>query len=138
MLLDLCGPLAMDATRTMASAPFRPDAVRRGGVTCGETGFPAYLIAEALAQVACRAAQIQVPLAGRRYLPATTRALTIADHPPSSVAGGTLTATLRRMQPLPEFACRLMDGDGGTIAEATLIVAPAPNVQPQSDQEARS
>jgi len=124
MLLDLCGPVAVD--QSASSAPLRAGIAGLPTDSCGERGYPAYLLAEAFAQIACRSAQILVPLADRRYLPATTRGFELLAPLDGALADVRLTAECLRARPLPEFACRLVAADETILARATVVVAPAP------------
>ena len=134
MLLDLCGPVS--AGQGTVSAPLRHDAVCLPDDAGGEVDYPAYLIAEAFAQIACRAAQKVVPLEGRRYLPASIRGLEIIDAPAEDCTGARLIADLVRSRPLPEFTCSLVGPDENVLVRTTVVVAPAP-LQPQQPAEGR-
>lgn len=122
MLLQLCGDVAIGDTG--GSAPFRPERhpVARDPAL-REQGYPAYLLAEAFAQIACRTARAGDPR-DRRVLPVRITGL-VADHPIPSDQAHTLEARPLRSQPLAEFACRLVDPCGHPLASATVTVAPA-------------
>jgi hypothetical protein len=123
MLLQLCGVVAVGADRS-GTAPFCPElhAITRDPQLC-EQGYPAFLLAEALAQIACRTARA-ADGADRRMMPVRIMALTAATVPATAGCGGRLVARLLRSQPLSEFACALEDATGVTIASATITVAP--------------
>lgn len=129
MLLDLCGRLSVDPGSV--SAALHGDAVRPPADDCGEQGYPAFLLAEAFAQIACRAAQALTPLNKRRYLPATVKRLEIVQPLDGDLGGARLMAEPLRMRPLPEFACKLVGSAGNLLARTTVVVAPAP-VRPAS------
>lgn len=124
MLLDLCGPVSV--ADGAVSARFQADATAKPHDASGEVAYPAFLLAEAFAQIACRAAQAIAPLASRRYLPATTRGLSIVVPLADWSDGCRLVAAPSRLRPLPEFACRLIDRHNATLARANVTVAAAP------------
>ena len=123
MLLELCGPVSTDAER-IGSAAFLPQRhpVKRDP-TLRESGYPVYLLAEAMAQVACRTARAG-DAADRRMLPVRITRL-VTQQAISLDGPSTLEARPVRLQPLPEFACRLLDSNGLPLASATITVAPA-------------
>lgn len=123
MLLQLCGDVALDAGSN-GSAPFRPGShpVTRDPAL-REQGYPAYLLAEAFAQIACRTARAADP-ADRRMLPVRITGF-VADVPSPIDHATRLEAQLVRSRPLAEFACRLVDLSGNPIASAAVTVAPA-------------
>jgi len=126
MLLQLCGPVSTTSEQ-VGTAPFLPQRhpVQRDP-SLRERGYPIYLLAEALSQIACRTARA-ADAADRRMLPVRICKLVAGD------VGANLAATLEarpiRLKPLPEFACRLVNSSGSTIASATITVAPAEPLQ---------
>lgn len=124
MLLELCGTVMVDAAQA-GMAPFQPERhpVARDP-QLRERTYPIFLLAEALAQVACRTARAADPF-GRRMLPVRIARLVAERDLPAGGIGGTLQARLLRSKPLAEFDCRLLDFAGTPVASATITVAPA-------------
>jgi hypothetical protein len=119
--LGLCGPLEPDGPDAFR-APFLAESYRaRRDPGAPEAEVPAYLLIEAMTQMACRASARQL-FDGRRTVPAQIANLRLSGA--SLRADYALLARVGERHGFAHVTCRLVSGDGRVAAEGEFVTSP--------------
>ena len=128
MYLDLCGPL--QTSGRLASAAFEP--LQYGVGPDREAPVPAFVILEALIQVACRASSAAV-FDGVRVIPAKLRDFAVLEPMVVTESALRLEAEIVRAGRLATAVCRLVRDDRDVTARVIVTCAPLPDPEVQVD-----